>query len=198
MRRFFVSPTSHRLRDLLLIGFALLSAAFVIAIYASVPGADGLIHGCYQANTGQLRVVDADTGTGCRVAEVAGAWPATALALACPAGTRSFVGVCIETTARPPDLISNAKSDCADEGKRLPSPGELLGFRELDGITLSADGEWTDDLGDTDPHFRYVSMTDTSDFVSDARWTPTRTGVSLAHSCNRARSARVHGLRRRR
>jgi hypothetical protein len=116
MRRFFVSPTSHRLRDLLLIGFALLSAAFVIAIYASVPGADGLIHGCYQANTGQLRVVDADTGTGCRVAEVAVGWrwrwraqPAHGRSWVCASRRRR--GHPTSSATRSPIVLTRA-SDC--------------------------------------------------------------------------------------
>jgi hypothetical protein len=167
MMRFLVAATSHRLRNLLFIGFALLAVSLAVVVYASVPGADGLIHGCYQANGGQLRVVDADTGTACRVGEVAVAWPATALTVACPSGTRSFVGVCIETTERTAALHFQAKFDCADEGRRLPLPGELTGFRELDGITL-ATAEWTDDLGDTQPHFLYVIVGENGDGISDS------------------------------
>ena len=167
MMRFIVAATSHRLRNLLIIGISLLAVGFAVVVYASVPGADGLIHGCYQTNGGQLRVVDTAAVTGCRIGEVAVAWPATAPTVACPSGTRSFVGVCIETTVRTAALHFQAKFDCADEGSRLPLPGELLGFRELDGITL-ASGEWTDDLGDTEPHFLYVTVGEAGDGIADS------------------------------
>lgn len=64
----------------------------------------------------------------------------------CPSGTTLFVSVCIENTARPAAQWVPAAQTCAAEGRRLPSTGELLGFRELPGITLGA--EWTDDVAD--------------------------------------------------
>ncbi len=67
--------------------------------------------------------------------------------LVCPDGTTPFVGVCIENTARTADDHHNATEDCAADGRRLPSGGELQGFQKLPGITLAAGGEWTDDLG---------------------------------------------------
>ena len=112
-------------------------------------------------------MVDADTETACRMGEVAVAWPAKALAVACPSGTRSFAGVCIETTGRAAALHFSAKFDCADEGRRSPLPGELIGFRDLDGVTL-ATAEWTDDLGDTQPHFLYVIVGEAGDGIGDS------------------------------
>jgi hypothetical protein len=153
----------------LLIGLVTLAVVFAAVVYASIPSADGAIHGCYQANGGQLRIVDADKEKGCRMGEVAIQWPAAA-APSCPAGTLRFVGVCIETAARPADDYVHATVDCADEAKRLPLPGELLGFRSIDGITLDSGGEWTNDLADTDaaPHFLYAVVGDAIEGVVES------------------------------
>ena len=57
----------------------------------------------------------------------------------------------------------------ADEFPRAGASrhGELIGFRELDGINLASD-EWTDDLGDTQPHFLYVTVGESGDGISDS------------------------------
>ncbi|MGH3071173.1 MAG: hypothetical protein ACRDNB_02740 [Gaiellaceae bacterium] len=54
-------------------------AATVIAggvAWATIPAADGVIHGCYQKEEGNLRVVD-NTVASCRPAEVAISWSQT-------------------------------------------------------------------------------------------------------------------------
>jgi hypothetical protein len=71
---------------------------------------------------------------------------ATEVVSQCPAGTTLFVSSCIENTARPAAPWLVAAQVCAAERRRLPAPGELLGFRDLPGITLGA--EWTDDVAD--------------------------------------------------
>lgn len=44
-------------------------------VYASIPSADdGVIHGCYQKNNGQLRVIDFEAGESCRRSELALSW----------------------------------------------------------------------------------------------------------------------------
>jgi hypothetical protein len=43
-------------------------------------------------------------------------------ALRCPTGTTLFIGVCIENAPRAPLPQDLAMRDCADEGRRLPSP----------------------------------------------------------------------------
>ena len=43
------------------------------AAWAAIPDGSGEIHGCYQKNVGNLRVVDPDEG-GCRPSEIAVAW----------------------------------------------------------------------------------------------------------------------------
>ncbi len=89
--------------------------------------------------------------------------------LSCPDGTILFVGVCIENTARPPANHSEASADCAADGRRLPSGGELEAFRMLSGITLATGGEWTDDLGDVTlfPGFAYLVVTQAGNGVRD-------------------------------
>ena len=66
------------------------------------------------------------------------------LRLKCPEGTRYHEGACIETAVRPaPATHVNARSDCLDEGRRLPTLGELENFRLEPGIALSTQEEWT-------------------------------------------------------
>jgi hypothetical protein len=107
------------------------AVAFVLALLgsaprsdASIPGADGQIHACYQVNNGQVRVIDTDAGQSCRPSELAIQWRVAAT-LGCPVGTVLVINVCVETAARAAAPHFDAAPDCADEGKRLPSPGEL-------------------------------------------------------------------------
>jgi len=90
--------------------------------------------------------------------------------LTCPADTTLFTGVCIENTARTPADHSTATRTCAAVGRRLPSGGELQGFRDIPGITLTTNGEWTDDLGDitAKPSFVYLAVTDNGNGVLEA------------------------------
>lgn len=83
---------------------------------------------------------------------------ATEVVSQCPAGTTLFVSSCIENTARPAAEWLVAAQTCAAEMRRLPSTGELLGFRELPGITLGA--EWTDDVADITNGFQIYIATD--------------------------------------
>ena len=68
------------------------------------------------------------------------------LRLKCPGGTRYYEGACIETAARGGGAAAgfgNARQDCLEDGRRLPTLGELENFRLEPGITLSSAGEWT-------------------------------------------------------
>lgn len=72
--------------------------------------------------------------------------------MSCPAGTVLYLGLCFELQARSADHQINATDDCADEGRRLPSEGEMRSFRRLHGtggVTIER-FEWTDELSDTD------------------------------------------------
>src|SRR5215212_3485501 len=59
---------------------ALIVAVLVIivalggAAVAAIPSSDGVIHGCYKQEKGQLRVIDAGAGNQCRKSEAAIAW----------------------------------------------------------------------------------------------------------------------------
>jgi Collagen triple helix repeat (20 copies) len=44
---------------------------------AAIPGADGVIDGCYQKNVGNLRVIDVSAGDNCRPSEIAISWSET-------------------------------------------------------------------------------------------------------------------------
>ena len=47
------------------------------ATIAAIPGADGVINGCYQKNVGNLRVIDPSGGDSCRPPEIAIKWSQT-------------------------------------------------------------------------------------------------------------------------
>jgi hypothetical protein len=126
--------------------------------------ADDAVHACYVPGNGQLRVIGPFAT--CRPNEVEVAL-AVASALECRPGTTRFVGVCIENGARTPEDHGEATETCAAVGGRLPSGGELQGFREVPGILLATDGEWTDDLGDVTVFspFAYLAVTQTGNGV---------------------------------
>ena len=48
------------------------------------------------------------------------------LKVRCPDGTRPFAGDCFETNARSEAQWRDAASDCAEDGRRLPTPDELF------------------------------------------------------------------------
>jgi hypothetical protein len=52
---------------------ALLATALAAGIASAIPGAGGVINGCYQKNEGQLRVIDPGINS-CRPSEVAIVW----------------------------------------------------------------------------------------------------------------------------
>src|SRR6266567_4924803 len=47
------------------------------ATIAAIPGADGVINGCYQKNVGNLRVIDPNSGDSCRPSEIPINWSQT-------------------------------------------------------------------------------------------------------------------------
>ena len=91
-------------------------------------------------------------------------------ALSCPTGTTRFVSVCIENTSRAPATVVSAHNDCADEQRRLPSSGELFGFRRLPGITIASAAEWTSDVADITyaSTFAYLAVSQNGDGVRTA------------------------------
>jgi hypothetical protein len=58
----------------------LVAGAFLaggVAAYAAIPDSGGVIHGCYQKNVGNLRVIDSGAGGKCRPPEIAIQWSRT-------------------------------------------------------------------------------------------------------------------------
>jgi hypothetical protein len=117
---------------------ALVLLAAGVTVHAAIPGSDGAIHACYVAGGGQIRVIDADHES-CRPGEVPIQWT---VAPSCPADTIQVVGVCIETTTRGFAKHRDAELDCAQNGRRLPTNGELTTFSQVPGMFVS--GEFTD------------------------------------------------------
>jgi len=62
----------------------------------------------------------------------------------CPGGMRAVQGLCFDSGVRAAQIWLNAVTDCADEGLRLPSPGELTAAAAALGNVSSGNGEWTD------------------------------------------------------
>jgi hypothetical protein len=83
-----------RLRDTCVIGVMVFAAATVT--WATIPGAGGVIKGCYQKQKGLLRIVDAFSQ--CSTAENTISWsqtgPPGAVGPQGPTGTRRFTGPC--------------------------------------------------------------------------------------------------------
>ena len=71
------------------------------------------------------------TGTDIKNGSVTAADLKAGAAAACPAGTRQIVGVCIETTPRASTGYGLALLDCAGEGRRLPTQGELTAYDSI-------------------------------------------------------------------
>lgn len=88
----------------------------------------------------------------------------------CPSGTTLFVSTCIETTTRPSAEWVVAAQTCALEQRRLPSTGELLGYRDLPGVTLVA--EWTDDVADITNGLQIYVATDVGTGTIEDPFTP--------------------------
>ena len=98
----------------------------------------------------------ADTATIATDSQRLGGLPGSDYVDHCEVGTRAYAGVCIETTSRAGATWPVAARICGDAGGRLPSLGELEGFRQQPGITLGApehtstfvDNNWIDPGGE--------------------------------------------------
>ena len=72
-----VNKTHKRLRNIVLLAFALGLAAGVGVATGAIPGSDGAIHGCYTKVGGVLRVIDTGTTSGCTRFETGLNWNQT-------------------------------------------------------------------------------------------------------------------------
>jgi hypothetical protein len=71
----FLAFTRGRSFVLGLVGGVFLAGG--VAAFAAIPDSGGVIHGCYQKNVGNLRVIDSDDGDKCRPSEIAIQWSQT-------------------------------------------------------------------------------------------------------------------------
>ena len=66
------------------------------AAYAAIPDSNGVIHGCYQKNNGQLKLIDPSTGDTCNPSEIPISWSQTGpqgpAGPAGPAGPKGDIG----------------------------------------------------------------------------------------------------------
>jgi hypothetical protein len=65
----------------------------------------------------------------------------------CPAATIAVAGACLEAAKRSKTSSISAIADCARDGLRLPSVGELAAFNA--GLTAENESEWADALFET-------------------------------------------------
>jgi hypothetical protein len=83
----------------------------------AIPGSDGVIHGCYNTNNGQLRVVDA--ATSCKNPETAIQWSQTGpqgpQGIQGPQGVQGVKG---DTGEQGPQGIQGPKGDTGDQGPK--------------------------------------------------------------------------------
>jgi hypothetical protein len=104
----------------MLTGLASLTGAAIA--FATIPGADGMIHGCYSNSNGDLRVID-DAIETCRPNETAIAWSQSGI-----------IGyeVITETQTAPPAVGTVARARCTS-GKRVLGGGyQQPGGLEID------------------------------------------------------------------
>lgn len=68
--------TFKRPRRVVVLALGLVAIAFAVAgiAYASIPSANGVIHGCYKTNQGTLRVIDTEQGQACSNSEAPLDW----------------------------------------------------------------------------------------------------------------------------
>ncbi|MGH2955739.1 MAG: hypothetical protein ACRDL6_01930 [Solirubrobacterales bacterium] len=63
---------------------------------------------------------------------------------ACPGGMSAIAGLCYDSSNRGADDWPAAQSDCADEGRSLPTVGQLTLAIGALGNVQAGNGEWTD------------------------------------------------------
>jgi hypothetical protein len=103
----------------MLTGLAALTGAAIA--FATIPGTDGMIHGCYSNSNGDLRVID-NTAETCHPNETAIAWSQSGI-----------VGyeVITETQTAPPAVGTVARARCTS-GKKVPGGGYHAPGLEID------------------------------------------------------------------
>lgn len=131
--------TSRRAFLLALVAFAL--AAGGVA-YATIPGSNGTINGCYEKRTGALRVIDADAGAKCTSFETPISWNQQGqkgpTGPAGPAGADGAPGPTGATGAQGPTGEQGPKGDTGPAGPTgLPGPSDLYATRQRDTVAVT-------------------------------------------------------------
>src|SRR6266566_365655 len=104
------------------------------AAFAAIPDSSGVVHGCYQKNVGNLRVIDPSAGASCRPSEIAISWSQTGpqgpkgdTGATGPAGPAGPAGPKGDTGATGPQGPAGPKGDTGATGPTGPQgvPGNL-------------------------------------------------------------------------
>ena len=115
----------HGSKKLIAVAVALVAIAAGSTAFAAIPDGGGVIHGCYDKNSGQLRVTDTDTNTpkSCTSKEAALAWNQQG-----PAGPSGITGLHQVTTSSSPWDTSGLHTLMATcpAGERALGAGYLL------------------------------------------------------------------------
>ena len=147
----------------------LLAVAIGLAVagvaYASIPDSSGVIHGCYQKNNGQLRVIDTDKGQTCNASENQLTWAgqppavratnltgqsipnATATNLTFPTETFDTTGTMHSTSSNTDQLVAPLSGTYEIVGSVIWAPNST-GTRGLD-ITVGTDYNTGTQIGET-------------------------------------------------
>jgi hypothetical protein len=132
-----------------LLGRRGVAVAFVVVVaiavagiaYASIPDANGVIHGCYAKTTGKLRVIDSG-GNGCTSGENPLDWSQTG-----PTGTTGSTGATGATgPTGPTGALSSAYLDAYEPALEVVPAGNAVVFDSVvnaSGITLGPGGTFT-------------------------------------------------------
>jgi hypothetical protein len=82
-------------------------------------------------------------------ADTVGGFTAQQLQVSCPPATSLFGGMCWDDVPRPASDWIAASIDCAEDGGRLPSLGELIAYIAQPGPQVTGEN-WSGDAGDVD------------------------------------------------
>jgi hypothetical protein len=110
-------------------------------------------------------------------AELLDGLPAKALKVSCPEETDPYGGMCWDRDVRPADDWIGASIECGDEGGRLPSLSELIGYVFQSGTQVTGQ-TWTGDVADFTGG-KEIVLTSDENTTSTSASTP----ASLGYRC---------------
>jgi hypothetical protein len=111
--------------------------------YASIPGSDGVIHGCYKTVGGSLRVIDTDSGGACNASETPLSWNQTGQrGPTGPQGVQGLPGPEATISVFKPAVGGDVPNDPAPIGTLHLAPGDYLVMAKLVAIPVGTDDFW--------------------------------------------------------